>query len=247
VAASQRAPIGKSVPDTSIKDQTSALLAAPVSRPTGLFAKSFNFSFGLKLGELGHSLSERASSLLLAILNLVPFKPDAPYSFELLKHYAEGSGSPYQIKSVPEQWQTWIVKATHAKPGEHKSLDPYNSGIYDLTNSLGHFDVTVTNNREGGKVFQISKFYEFSFKKNDREQKGRHGFPLGDLNEITLELVRVLLPSKEYRNPGGFTEHWEVKKIGKRTFLLIPQQFLSEEGTPFSVKGEFIYYPDRKH
>ncbi len=180
-----------------------------------------------------------AKSLLLSILDLVPFKPDSPYSTAMLKHYVESSGELYEIKDVPKEWQDWIVKVTHGKLGVHKSLSPYNSGIYDLRNSLGHFDVTVTTNKNGTKTYTITDTYGFGYAKHDKNQTGRHGFPLGKPSPTTLRIIKMLLPSQEYVNPGGFKEHWEAKQIGKDTYLLIPQQFLAEQGKPFPVKGVF--------
>lgn len=216
--------------------------------PVGMFSRVAYWtrqefaSFGFPKDAKGHALnwtSHHAESLLLSILDLIPFKPDSPQSTAMLKHYVESSGELYEIKDVPKEWQEWIVKATHGKLGLHKSLSPYNSGIYDLRNSLGHFDVIVTRNSDGTKTYTISDTYGFGYLKHDRNQTGRHGFPLGELSPTTLHIVRMLLPSQEYVNPGGFKEHWEIKQVGKETLLLIPQQFLAEQGKPFPVKGVF--------
>jgi Protein of unknown function (DUF3396) len=43
------------------------------------------------------------------------------------------------------------VKSTKGRPGKHSNLNPYNSGIYDLCNSLGHFDVVITE-RKGSRL-----------------------------------------------------------------------------------------------
>ena len=191
------------------------------------------------VGSWGHSAAGEGKSILLSIIDLLPAKPDSPYSTALLKHYVEGSGEAYELKDIPQVWQDWIVKTTHGSPGLHKSLSPYNSGIYDLRNSLGHFDVTVKVNADKSKTYVISDVYEFGFTKHDVHQRGRHGFPLGNLSGWEINAIRRLLPSGEYRNPGGFKEKWEVRKDGKETILFIPQQFLAEEGKPFAVSGSF--------
>jgi hypothetical protein len=48
-----------------------------------------------------------------------------------------------------------------------------------------------------------------------------------------------MLPDDEYRNPGGFTERWEVQRTGGKATLLSPQQFHERNGKPFRVKGRF--------
>jgi len=183
----------------------------------------------------GHS-----KSILLAIVDHLGLKQNSPISTALLEHYVEGSGRLYELKEIPPEWQDWIVKATAGKPGLHRELNPYNSGIYDLRNSLGHFDVTVTRSQVTNKtIYKIQKDYTFGFFKNDRDHRGQHGFPLGNRSETMLSFLRHLLPSRTYENPGGFHEHFEIKKIGKETILIIPQQFLAESGTPFPVTGQF--------
>lgn len=178
-------------------------------------------------------------SVLLRMLDLLPFKQDSPYSTALLRHYVEGTGDPYRLEKIPETWQEWIVKQTRARPGTYKDLSPYDVGIYDLQNSLGHFDVVVTRQSPKVRVYRIHDVYQFGFKPQDRKQQGRHGFPLGDLDPDTMRALRWLLPGTRYCNPGGFEEGWEIKRLGKETILFIPQQFLEEQGKPFEVTGEF--------
>ena len=109
-----------------------------------------------------------------------------------------------------------------------------------MRNSLGHFDVVITE-RKGSllKSYGIQDRYEFGFIKNERGQKGRHGFPLRDLSDNTLKVLRLMLPTEEHQNPGGFKERWEIKKIGKETILYIPQEVLASIGKPFEVRGKF--------
>jgi hypothetical protein len=185
-------------------------------------------------------VSATGKSTLLGILDLLPLKPDSPFSTKLLRHYVEGSGEAYELGEIPEQWQDWIVKATKAKVGRHQDLSPYNSGIYDLRNSLGHFTVTVSQPKNSkSKLYQIEDIYAFGFIRNDRDQRGRHGFPLGQLSETTTHTIQFLLPHTEHRNPGGFSEKWEIRKAGKETTLFIPQDVLAQQGKPFRVHGKF--------
>jgi hypothetical protein len=189
-----------------------------------------------RTGELveGHS-----KSVLLTLVDCVPFKQASPVSTALLKHYVERSGVPYIIETVPDEWQDWIVEVTKARRGKHRDLSPYNSGLYDLRNSLGHFDVDVTRNADGTSTYVISDIYQFGAKKRDKAQRGRHGFPLGSLSQWQIDVIRRLLPGDEYRNPGGFKERWEIKTVGKETILFIPQQYLAEQGKPFEVTASF--------
>jgi hypothetical protein len=194
-------------------------------------------------GEWFHRVSDTISghgkSVLLSLLDLVPFKKASPFSTALLKHYVERSGDPYTLVDIPREWQDWIIRTTGGRPGLHRELSPYNSGLYDLRNSLGHFDVEVKYNKDGTKTYVISDVYEFGFARNDKTQRGRHGFPLGDLSSWEISAIRKVLPEDEYTNPGGFRERWEIKIVGKETLLFIPQQFLAQQGKPFKVDGSF--------
>src|SRR5262249_53834584 len=69
-------------------------------------------------------------SAVLSIVDLVPFKQQSPIATALFKHYVERSGATYEIQDIPIEWQDWIVRATKGKPGLHKNLNPYNSGLY---------------------------------------------------------------------------------------------------------------------
>jgi len=224
---------------------------SPVPHPDSPAGRDFNWSYELQRIEreledrvhaAGNAISGTAKSTLILILDQLPLKPDSPYSIALLRHYVEGTGDQYDLGKIPKEWQDWIVKTTKAKPGRHADLNPYNSGIYDLRNSLGHFDVVITE-RKGSRpnIYEIQDTYEFGFIKNDRSQKGRHGFPLGEPSDSKLRVLRSLLPTKEYQNPGGFKERWEIKKIGRETILYIPQEVLATVGKPFKVRGKFEY------
>jgi hypothetical protein len=188
----------------------------------------------------GETLSGHSKSIVLSLVDLLPMKQASPFSTALLKHYVERSGEPYRLDGIPKEWEDWIIKATGSRVGKHRGLDPYNSGLYDLRNSLGHFDVTVKIYTDATKTYEISDKYEFGYFANDKSQKGRHGFPLGVMSEWKLESARRMLPQTEYFNPGGFKEKWEIRTLGKETILFIPHQFLMEQGKAFSVTGSFI-------
>jgi hypothetical protein len=181
----------------------------------------------------------QVESAALSVLERLPLKERSPFSTALLKHYVERSGEPYQLGEVPLAWQAWIEAATRGRVGLHRQLSPYNSGLYDLRNSLGHFDVEVSRNRDGTRTYRISDRYQFGALPHDRDQRGRHGFPLGALDAQALDLLARLLPRGEYQNPGGFTERWELRTIGRETFLFIPQAVLEAQGRPFDVTGSF--------
>jgi hypothetical protein len=226
-----------------------SLSRSPIPHPDSPAGRQWSWSYELQRIEqelkdrfhaVGDAISGRAKSTLILILDQLPLKPNSPYSVALLRHYVEETGDPYDLGNVPKEWQDWIVKATKAKAGKHLGLNPYNSKIYDLRNSLGHFDVVITE-RKGSRLksYEIQDRYEFGFIKNDKSQKGRHGFPLGDLGDYTVRVLRSILPTEEHQNPGGFKERWEIKKIGKETILYIPQEVLASVGKPFDVRGKF--------
>ena len=47
-----------------------------------------------------------------------------------------------------------------------------------------------------------------------------------------------------WQNPGGFTEKFEVKKIGGNWTFMIPQQFLADHGVDYSIRSSFLVLPD---
>jgi len=235
---------------TGIDDGTSCRQPSPRPGAVGIADKGWSSFLPKQVTELSTGVGAwvdratstaggHARSVLLSIVDLLPVKPDSPFSTALLKHYVERSGEPYVLAQIPKAWQDWIVAATKGRVGRHRALNPYNSGLYDLRNSLGHFDVEVKANRDGTKTFLISDTYQFGAMANDSAQRGRHGFPVGELTSWQIEALKGLIPVDEYRNPGGFRERWEIKTVGKETILFIPQQYLAAQGTPFQVTGSF--------
>jgi hypothetical protein len=218
------------------------LLDAVESRWTSTWSKSvgeWSSAAGNWFDRTTETAGGHSKSVILTMVDLLPFKQESPFSTALLKHYVERSGEPYTLEGIPTEWQDWIVKVTCGRPGRHRDLNPYNSGLYDLRNSLGHFDVEVRANKDGTKTYLISDTYQFGAMKNDRAQRGRHGFPLGELTPWQIVTLKRLAPEDEYKNPGGFTERWEIKTVGKETILFIPQQYLAQQGKPFKVTGSF--------
>ncbi len=184
----------------------------------------------------GHS-----RSILISVIDLLPIKPESPFSTALLKHYLEKSGRQLNlsdIADIPKEWKDFIVNTTRGQLGAHK-INPYNSGFFDLRNSLGHFDVHVTRTSKNQSHYNISDYYAFGYFKNDTAQKGRHGFPLGNLPEDQISVLRGILPDETYCNPGGFYEKWEITHNGSETILYIPQEYLTEAGKPYNVIGSF--------
>lgn len=195
---------------------------------------------GKWVSDVGDSAAGHSKSLLLTVVDLLPLKEESPFSTALLKHYVERIGNAYELQNIPVPWQEWIVKATAGRAGKHADLNPYNSGLFDLRNSLGHFDVEVKpGSTSKTKKYLIFDTYQFGFIPNDKAQRGRHGFPMGSVTGWRLDAARKLLPSTEYQNPGGFKEKWEIKVVGAETILFIPQQYLAEQGKPFPVSGVF--------
>jgi hypothetical protein len=237
-----------------VKDGTNCLQPAPRPGPLGqnwgsdllsgvssarAAAGKWLDETGAWLGDKGSHIAGHSKSLLLTLLDLLPLKQASPFSTALLKHYVERSGEPYKLENFPSEWQDWIVKATRGRFGKHTNLNPYNSGLYDLRNSLGHFDVEVKAGPGTKKTYVISDVYQFGHTENDKQQRGRHGFPIGNPSDWVLDAARKLLPDVEYRNPGGFKEKWEIRKSGNETILFIPQQYLEQQGKPFPVTGTF--------
>lgn len=181
--------------------------------------------------------------LLLQIINYY-LKLGPPFSAALLEHYVGGSGEPYNLGNIPDEWQSWIVKWTKAKPGRHH-LDPYNMHpfILDLKNSLGHFDVVVTEiGASGVKRYEIEKdSYHFGFTPNDKDRRGQHGLELpSNWSDSKVHDLQSYLPTTKYMNPGGFSDDaFEIRRVHGRWTLFVPQDVAARAGKPFKVYGKF--------
>jgi hypothetical protein len=49
----------------------------------------------------GETVSGHAKSVLLSLVDWLPFKQASPFSTALLKHYVERSGDPYTLVDIP--------------------------------------------------------------------------------------------------------------------------------------------------
>jgi hypothetical protein len=207
---------------------------------------SRQFQWGDALLDVGLTLPGGGKSLLLWVFSHVK-KVDQPFATALLRHYVEGTGEPLdlnEIGTIPEDWQAWIVKETNGKPlRKALSLSPYNAKppIPDLKNSLGHFDVVVTaKKRTRVKIYDIEKNpYYFAFKPHDTSRTGQHGFELRSLSDDDIRQIQAWLPTRQYMNPGGFEEGFEIRRVGGVWTLFVPYQVLVETGKPFRVYGKF--------
>ena len=167
----------------------------------------------------------------------------------LLFHHGfriEFSGEPIDlgkdVAEIPDEWQSWIESQTGGAPGYYSGLNPYNSGITDLRNSLGHFNVSVFSTHGVTRRYLMSDFYQFGFVPDDVKQTARHGFPIDSFGAAGQDRIQKLvsyLSEKEYVNPGGFTERFEVKKVSGEMILYVPQAVLASKGVPFTVRGWF--------
>ncbi len=155
-------------------------------------------------------------------------------SAALLRHYLEGTEEEYKLSPVPEDWQRWIVQDINARPVQDwYEMNPYNTGLYDLRNSLGKFYVQVRRS-PAGSTYIIHNPYAFGFVKGQR-----HGFPLGHLSDENIELIRKHMPSIEFNDPTGGTERFEIRRLDSENTLLVPWLALNIVGKAFRVKGEF--------
>jgi hypothetical protein len=106
----------------------------------------------------------------------------------------------------------------------------------DLQNSLGHFDLRITKNKDGSLVYRITDEYKFPPPNSQRE---RHGFQVPGLSDARAKQLQGALPTDEYKASGGFREKWELKKVHGEWTLFVPQPFLDDMGVNFRVSGEF--------
>ena len=185
------------------------------------------------------------SYLLLALCRIKKMRQT--FAMALFRHYLEGSGESCnlnEVGAIPENWQTWIVKATTGKRlRQSLPLNPYNAKppIRDLKNALGHFEVVVTPKEgSGAKIYDIEKkSYYFAFKPHDTGRTGQHGLELESMGDDDIRQLKTWLPTRQYQNPGGFSEGFEISRVHGVWTLFIPYQVLVEAGKPFRVYGRF--------
>jgi hypothetical protein len=178
---------------------------------------------------------------------------EEPIPTALLRHYVGGSGEPYdlnQLGNIPEEWQTWIVNATRARPGSHPHINGENAqkaGLDDLSDSLGHFTVVVAEKEcSSARIYEIKKEgkerYQFGFTPNDRARKGRHGFRF-HLSDAAVAFIRAhLMPTRKY-DYGHFKndEQFEISEtdVKGRYEIRVAWYVLVRAGKPFNVYGRF--------
>ncbi len=166
--------------------------------------------------------------------------PDYDLAADFLRHYVSGRGVDFSF-DVPREWQIAIAH-NYRKPGKYKDVSTYSWGMGDLKNALGHFNLEITQDVSGDKVYTITDHYTFPFKAKDKKQMMRHGFEVPATPKSAAMLNQYVLPSTPYQNPGGFSERWEIKQINKKWILFIPQQFLADHGVDFDVRAQFTIY-----
>lgn len=203
---------------------------------------SQNFGGLRRVRDRVDSFTRRAASepfqMIDRVASVTGFKERSPYAAEFFNHYLSGGGSDVNT-DFPQEWQDWVIAQTRGRPAGTYELSPYDSGIYDLRNTMGHFKVTVRQEQDGTRTYDCTDIYDFGYYSQDRSQRGRHGFGLGNLADGTVSTLNRFLPSTEYQNPGGFTERVEIKTLGGETYLLIPRELLRQQGTPFNVRSTF--------
>jgi hypothetical protein len=180
----------------------------------------------------------------------------------LFKHYVGGSAEPLDLGPIPEKWQVWIVNATKARPGPHDIAgeQAQKAGLDDLSDTLGHFTVVVTE-----KPGSTSKVYEI--KKRGKEQyqfgwgRGIHQgcrVPLRDIDVQWLRLRFHLTPAQEagwlssrlmptrlygYGHLGYEQFKLQHEKVPGTNRLVwvayIPWRVAVRLGKPFNVCGRF--------
>jgi hypothetical protein len=164
---------------------------------------------------------------------------EASMSAAFLRHYVDGSGTPFS-PAVPDDWQDWIVRKTRGATGKHK-MDPYRSdGIFDMRNALGHFTVDVSRNSNGTKTYTIKDQYAFPYI-DDNGKVLRHGFGLGAAPPEKVEALKRALPSYAFPTPDNKVEKFEIKRLGRERTetLLIPWYVLNALGKAYPVETQF--------
>jgi len=173
----------------------------------------------------------------------------------LFQHYVGGSGETFDLNSfspIPERWQVWIENVTHGEIGIHAGINgesAQSAGLDDLSDSLGHFTVVVTQNPASGlKTYDIRKEgkerYQFGLNAHDPQRRHRHGFRI-HLDDNDISKIRShFMPTRVYDyGRAKFDEQFRiVKEVHQRKVkwvVYVPWQVLASAGTPFNVHGRF--------
>jgi hypothetical protein len=168
---------------------------------------------------------------VLQLLQWAGVKSDAPNTIDFFKRYLGGTGERYTLDPVPLAWQEEIEKRYRDKAPGRYLVNPYKWGVYDLQNSLGHFELTIVRNADGSRTYTLDDVYEFPYFDDDGKLIS-HGFGA----DPKLEgLASGLLPATTYK----YGQRFEFKTLGKTRYLLLPTEWLQTNGTRFAVHGQF--------
>jgi hypothetical protein len=180
--------------------------------------------------DVSEQTPEQMKWLILTILEQAGVKSDAPNTIKLFKHYLCSEGERLELDPVPLSWQEEIIKRYGGRQGKSK-VDPYNWGVFDLQNSLGHFDLTIHLEPDGSRTYLVEDYYHFPYT-NDKGKPIRHGF---EIDAQSAQRLKNWLPTRVYRRNQKF----EIVKLGTKTYLYLPTEWLQKNGTPFTVCGAF--------
>ena len=171
--------------------------------------------------------------LVLSALQLAGVKSDAPSTIRFFKHYLSEEGEDLDLDPVPPLWQDEIGKRYKGRSGKLK-VNPYNWGVFDIQNTLGHFDLMITREKDGSTSYEIEDYYQFPYK-DDAGKIIRHGF---EVDAEQAQTLRSRLPTRVYK----YDQKFEIVKLGKKTYFYLPTEWLQQNGTAFKVKGKFNDY-----
>jgi hypothetical protein len=204
------------------------------------------------LVDLGSWTPGLAKSLLLELIYLLAKdRIDAPVSVMLLQHYVEGSGEAFdlvkKLGAVPEDWQNWIVLEARRQSRRRMVNSSYKMKAYDkhapydLRHSLGTFSVQIARDTDQTLKYVIEDKYHFGFDCSKKDlTSNRHGFKLPNLTDDERRQLERLLPTRTYHHKCGFMERFAVGREKNGWFLYVPLQLLEENGTVFSIVGQFV-------
>jgi hypothetical protein len=171
----------------------------------------------------------------------------------LLEHYVRGDALPYDLNKefgqIPDTWQNWIVKCTGARPGTYliTGENAQLAGLDDLSDSLGHFMVVVTEkgNSSCTKLYEIKKEgklqYQFAWTRGKR-----HGFRFPITDDDATWIHTHAMPTRMY-NYGHLKAADQFKLVkehvphtGRLVWVAyVPWYVMVRIGKPFNVYARF--------
>ena len=212
----------KAAPDRGTTARTKSLPPRPIDDYVRKFLE--------EVVDASEQTPEKVKWLILTVLEQCGVKSDAPTTITFFKHYLCGRGERLELDPVPLPWQEEISKHCEGRQGKFK-VNPYNWGVFDMQNSLGHFDLTARSEADGSKTYLIEDYYCFPYT-DERGKLIRHGF---EIDSQAAQRLKNWLPTRTYQRKQKF----EIAKLGKKTYLYLPTEWLQSNGTPFAVRGEF--------